>query len=42
MNSFHEVGYNNYLSSLIKNDNKFIYMKYIINKVNINNFEKNI
>ena len=40
MNPFHEVGYNKYLSSLVKNDNKFIYMKYIINNVNINNFEK--
>ena len=42
MNSFHEVKYNNYLCGLVKNDNKFIYMKYIINKVDINNFEKNI
>ena len=40
MNSFHEIKYNNYLNSLIKNDNKFIYIKYIINKVDINNFEK--
>ena len=40
MNSFHEFRYNNYLCGLVKNDNKFIYMKYIINKVNINNFEK--
>ena len=40
MNSFHKVINNNYLSSLVKNDNKFIYMKYIINKVNIDNFEK--
>ena len=40
MNPFHEVGYNNYLSSLAKNDNKYKYIKYIINKVNINNFEK--
>ena len=40
MNSFHEIKYNNYLSSLVKNDNKFIYIKYIINKVDINNFEK--
>ena len=40
MNPFHEIKYNNYLSSLVKNDNKFIYMKFIINKVNIDNFEK--
>ena len=40
MNPFHEIKYNNYLSSLVKNDNKFIYIKYIINKVDINNFEK--
>ena len=40
MNSFHEIKYNNYLSSLFKNDNKFIYIKYIINKVDINIFGK--
>ena len=40
MNSFHEIKYNNYLSSLVKNDYKFLYIKYIINKVDINNFEK--
>ena len=40
MNSFHEIKYNNYLSSLVKNDSKFLYMRYIINKVNNNNFEK--
>ena len=40
MNHFHEIENNNYLSSLVKNDNKFIYARYIINKVNINNFEK--
>ena len=40
MSNFHEIENNNYLSSLVKNDNKFIYMKYIINKVNINNFDK--
>ena len=39
MNSFHKVD-NNYLSSLVKNDNKFIYMRYIIDKVDINNFDK--
>ena len=39
MNNFLEIE-NNYLSSLVKHDNKFIYMKYIINKVNINNFDK--
>ena len=40
MNPFHEVKYNNYISSLVKTDNKFIYMKYIINNVNLNNFDK--
>ena len=40
MNSFHKVLNNNYLSSLVKNDNKFIYMEYIIDEVNINNFDK--
>ena len=40
MNSFHEIENNNYLSSLVKNDNKFIYLRYIINKVDINNFDK--
>ena len=40
MNHFHEIKHNNYLSSLVKDDNKFIYMKYIINEVNINNFDK--
>ena len=40
MNPFHEVIDNNYINSLVKNDNKFIYMKYIINKVDINNFDK--
>ena len=34
------MDYNNYIKTLIKDDNKFIYMKYIVNKVNINNFEK--
>ena len=32
--------YNNYINSLIKDDNKFIYMKYIVNNVDINNFDK--
>ena len=32
--------FNNYINTLIKDDNKFIYMKYIIKKVNINNFDK--
>ena len=36
----HEVENNNYLHDLIKNDIKFIYIKYIINNVNINNFDK--
>ena len=40
MNSFHEAYNNNYISSLVKKDNKFIYLKYIINNVNINNFDK--
>ena len=40
MNPFHEIKYNIYITSLVKNDNKFIYMKYIINKVDINIFEK--
>ena len=34
------MGYNNYINSLIKNDNKFIYFKYIINNIDINNFDK--
>ena len=34
------MGYNNYINTLIKDDNKFIYMKYIINEVNISDFEK--
>ena len=40
MNPFHEIRYNNYIASLVKDDNKFIYMRYIINKVDINNFDK--
>ena len=32
--------YNNYINSLIKDDNKFIYFKYIINNVDIDNFDK--
>ena len=40
MNSFHNTDNNNCINDLVKNDNKFIYMKYIINKVNINNFDK--
>ena len=40
MNHFHEIENNNYLSSLVKDDNKFIYARYIINNVEINNFEK--
>ena len=34
------MGYNNYINTLVKDDNKFIYMKYIINNVDINNFDK--
>ena len=40
MNSFHEVLYNDYISSLVKKDNKFIYMKNIFNNIDINNFNK--
>ena len=40
MNSFHKIANNNYLSDLVKNDNKFIYARYINNKVNNNNFDK--
>ena len=40
MNHFHEIKHNNYLSSLVKDDNKFIYMRYIINNDEINNFDK--
>ena len=32
--------YSNYINTLIKDDNKFLYMKYKINNVDINNFEK--
>ena len=39
MNYFHEID-NNYLFSLVKDDNKFIYVRYIINDVEINNFDK--
>ena len=35
-----ENEYNNYIGCLLKKDNKNIYMKYIINNVNINEFEK--
>ena len=40
MNPFHEVKYNNYINALVKDDNKFIYIKNIFKKVNINNFDK--
>ena len=40
MNHFHIVENNNYLSSLVKNDNKYIYFKYIVINVDINNFDK--
>ena len=26
LNTFHEVKYNNYVASLVKNDNKYIYI----------------
>ena len=32
--------YNNYINTLTKDDNKFIYFKYIINNVDIDNFDK--
>ena len=40
MNHFHEIKHNNYLSSLVKDDNKFIYARYVVNNVNIDNFDK--
>ena len=40
MNPFHEIENNNYIASLVKKDNKFIYVRYIINKVNISTFDK--
>ena len=40
MNYFNEIENNNYLSTLVKDDNKFINARYIINNVNIKNFEK--
>ena len=42
MSSFHEIENNNYLFSLVKDDDKFIYVRYFINNVEINNFDKNI
>ena len=39
MNPFHEIE-NNYIASLVKKDNKFIYMRYIINDVKIDIFDK--
>ena len=32
--------YNNYINNLIKDDNKYICFKYIINNIDINNFDK--
>ena len=32
--------YNNYIDCLLKKDNKNLYMKYIINNVDINEFDK--
>ena len=32
--------YNNYINTLIKDGSKFIYFKYIVNNVDINNFDK--
>ena len=40
MNHFHIVENNNYISSLVKNDNKYIYARYIVINVDINNFDK--
>ena len=40
MSNFHEIENNNYLSSLVKNDNKYIYARYIVINVDINNFDK--
>ena len=40
MSTFREIYNNNYISSLVKNDNKSIYVRYIINNVEINNFDK--
>ena len=40
MSSFHEIENNNYLSSLVKDDNKFIYLRYIFNNVNCDNFDE--
>ena len=40
MNPLYEIEYNNYITTLVNKDNIFIYMKYIINNVDINNFEK--
>ena len=40
MNSFHEIENNNYLSSLVKDNKKFIYLRYIFNNVNCDNFDK--
>ena len=39
MNLFHNVE-NNYISDLVKNDNKFIHVRYIINNANIDNIDK--
>ena len=35
-----EENYNNYINCLIDDDNKFIYFKYVINDVDIDNFDK--
>ena len=40
MNTFHQVEYNNYRAGLVKDNIKFMYMRYIINKIDINNFDK--
>ena len=37
---FNETRYNNYIDCLLNKDNKNLYMKYIINNVNIDEFDK--
>ena len=40
MNTLYEIEYNNYITTLVNKNNKFKYMKDIVIKVNIINFEK--
>ena len=37
---FNETRYNNYIDCLLNKDNKNLYMKYIINNIDINEFDK--